>query len=624
MAIDADFQEITNVDVSGMFAEDTGGKNLPAVAGASAVSISDGIITAQRCDVKRDLAHVLHNIKTLAAMAGEGWYYSLPTRNKDGSQGRIEGPSIKCANDIAREYGNCQIDSRAKEHADHWMIAARFVDYETGFSMSRLFRQRRNQRSVGTGDPGRQEDIAFQIGQSKAIRNVVTNALQTIADYAFQLAKQNLADRVGKNLDSYRARVLERFEEMRVDIRRVERVVGKTTAEWSARDVARLIAEIKAVTDNMITADEVWPVATAPVNGAGGNGSAPPPPKREDFVDKGQSTQAGNGQSGNTQAAAKPAETKPAAEQTAAKPAAASKPIPDDAPSQRQRVPGAEAGQPVADTPTATGTPAPTETAEPEADEPDVYVLYDHAGTEVTTTTSPAEYIGEYGRICLRAAKEGEAALKTAIENNELTIEEIQLNGVLGDANGTVNTIHQQCWAIAMNGAGKTVEPTPAKPTLAEPATAEPTDQDSAAGPVTATPSRAAADASPAPDQAADPSAQDGAGDVTSEDDGTGAAAAQETPAGPDPAWIEDAKARFYVIPKKLNPTTASQITSWLVGIREKYNLASTPDDRAKFWAVNSEYLDAIKSTFTSVGQVRALVEQRDANAKAQAEAGGV
>jgi hypothetical protein len=68
---------------------------------------------------------------------------------------------------------------------DAWVFYARFTDIETGFSMERAYRQRKSQSSIKSRDADRQLDIAYQIGQSKAIRNCVVNSLQIYADFAF-------------------------------------------------------------------------------------------------------------------------------------------------------------------------------------------------------------------------------------------------------------------------------------------------------------------------------------------------------------------------------------------------------------------------------------------------------
>lgn len=219
------------------------------------------VFGAQRVAVKRDLEQVRNNLAVLASMAGSDWFYRFPVKDKGGTKKSIEGPSIKLANEVARTFGNCDVDCRAYDLGDSWLFYARFVDLETGFSLTRPFQQRQSQGSLRTKDPERARDIAFQIGVSKAVRNVICNALQSLTDYAFEQARGQMVKRIGKNLDHYRDRIVERLTELDVDHARVEAAVGKPIDKWLAPDMAKIIAELQAVTDGMADPADIWPVS---------------------------------------------------------------------------------------------------------------------------------------------------------------------------------------------------------------------------------------------------------------------------------------------------------------------------------------------------------------------------
>jgi hypothetical protein len=254
------------------FAQPATGQEI-AVHQASNVEITEGVITARKVEVRRDEGAILQRIASQAAAAGEHWYYSFPVKKKGGGTDSIEGPSIKCANAVARLYGNCQVDCRVLDAGKDWIIYARFVDYETGFSLTRPFQQSKTGSKLGGTDEERRQQAALSIGVSKAERNVITNALETFTDYAFEAAKANLVARVGKRLDEYKQRCVDRLGDLGVSTKRAERSLGKTIEAWVARDVARLIAEIKAVNDGMATADDTWPA------------EPPPEPRRSDVED---------------------------------------------------------------------------------------------------------------------------------------------------------------------------------------------------------------------------------------------------------------------------------------------------------------------------------------------------
>ena len=230
---------------------------------------TDRVFGAQAVAVFRDEAKVLSKLKFLAAAAGTDWYYRFPVKNrKENRTDWIEGPSIKLANDLARLYGNCDLDVRVQDLGNSWLFYARFLDLETGFSLVRPFQQQKGAGKIGGGDDARRLDIAFQIGTSKALRNVTVNALQTFADFAFEEAKQGLVDKIGKDLPKWRKGTADRLAE-HLDVARVEAVVGRVVAEWLAPDIARVIAMMKAVQDGMASLDDTFPPLQPAGDGAG-------------------------------------------------------------------------------------------------------------------------------------------------------------------------------------------------------------------------------------------------------------------------------------------------------------------------------------------------------------------
>lgn len=232
-------------------------RNLPVPSQVFAAP-AERVFGAQAVAVKRDEPEIFATLSKLAAVAADDWYYRFPVKGKDGQTSYIEGPSIKCANNVARLFGNCDVDVRVIDAGDSYMFYARFMDLQTGYSLVRPFRQRKNQRTMKT-DAGRAEDIVFQIGASKAIRNVICNALELFTGFGMEEAKKSVIDKVGKKLPEYKDRVVARLKDLRVDLSRAERLRGRVLKEWTAADVALTIAEIKSINDGMSTADDTWP-----------------------------------------------------------------------------------------------------------------------------------------------------------------------------------------------------------------------------------------------------------------------------------------------------------------------------------------------------------------------------
>ena len=213
------------------FANAAGQRNQPPPAGHALVrpttGIAERVVGAQPVAVRRKETEILDKLRTLAAAAGTDWFYRYPVRkkvkNEETGQDEwvtdwIEGPSIKLANDTARIFGNNINEVREIDVGDAWTFYAQFTDIETGFSMERAYRQRKGQTSLKSKDADRQLDIAYQIGQSKAIRNCIVNALQIYADFAFEEARNSLVDKIGKKLEEYRARTIEGIAKIPVEL----------------------------------------------------------------------------------------------------------------------------------------------------------------------------------------------------------------------------------------------------------------------------------------------------------------------------------------------------------------------------------------------------------------------
>jgi hypothetical protein len=228
-------------------------------------------ITARRVEVKRDQAEVLRRIREAATLGADDFYYSFPVRTKGGGRDYIEGISIDGAMASMQAYGNCEVDCRPVDIGHSWIFLARFIDHERGTSLIRPFIQRKVGGSrLGGDDEGRRLEIASSIGASKATRNVIANAIRPFTNYCFERAKSDLVKRVGANLETNRQAVLRSLDKLGVSLKRVEALNGRVAAEWTAREVAGLVVQIKSVQQGLATPNDIWPA------------EPPPEPRRSD------------------------------------------------------------------------------------------------------------------------------------------------------------------------------------------------------------------------------------------------------------------------------------------------------------------------------------------------------
>lgn len=245
--------------------------NLPSVVpmGAdTAINIFGGVITAQKVAVRRNYNDVMQRMKVLAARAGQRYVYSIPFKSKNKQTGEIttqfvRGPTIVLANDLAREYGNCGVEVRVIDSSTHWTYYARFTDYETGYQLTRPFQQRKAQ-NTGMKDVDRQADMVFQIGTSKAIRNVIINALQTLADFCEEEAQGGVLDRVKKDPEKARQWIVDQLAKLQVDTKRVQARYGRSKDNWTHEDMAQMYMELRGILDGVASADDVYPEQETP------------------------------------------------------------------------------------------------------------------------------------------------------------------------------------------------------------------------------------------------------------------------------------------------------------------------------------------------------------------------
>jgi hypothetical protein len=253
-------------------------------------------VTARRVEVKRDQGEVLRRLQQDAAMAGSDFFYSFPVKKKGGGVDYIEGITIDGAMATMQAYGNCEVDCRMIDIGHSWVFLARFIDHERGTSLIRPFLQPKGMAQLGGNDPARKIQIDFNVGASKATRNVIANAIRPYTNFCFDEARNDLVKRVGAKLADHKDRVKLRLNELGVDLKRVEVITGRTLEDWTAREVAGVLTQISTIRKGLAVPNDVWPVPVpephrsdtaapnspeTPTGGGTDDGQSSPQPKTE-------------------------------------------------------------------------------------------------------------------------------------------------------------------------------------------------------------------------------------------------------------------------------------------------------------------------------------------------------
>lgn len=219
------------------------------------------LASAERPMAPRDLKKFLHNLEALSLMAREKFYYRWEAKDRNSASGKsvIMGPSIDLTMALMQIYGNCHVEvAIADQTPTHVVLAARFVDEENNTSVIRLFKQRLSQ-NLGMRDAERAADIVFQIGQSKATRNVIAAALRIYCDQAVKWAHDERFVRIQKNPEGARAWLLGKIKELEIPIQNVEYVIGRPAKSWLVPDMARLFGTLQSIMDTMTTVEDEFP-----------------------------------------------------------------------------------------------------------------------------------------------------------------------------------------------------------------------------------------------------------------------------------------------------------------------------------------------------------------------------
>ena len=218
--------------------------------------------TAVAVQKPRSIARITKNVLEEAKLAGPGFYYRWEVKNKKtGRKSLVQGASIDLAMCLARNYGNCALDIEVQETSTHFHFKGSFIDLETGFTVPRLYRQRKKQDIGGGYGDDRAEDMVFQIGQSKAQRNAIVKAAPNwLIEQAIEVAREAEINKIKpEHLALARARAIQYFETHGVTQERLEATLESPADNWTAENIVDLKGMATALKEGRVTAEELFP-----------------------------------------------------------------------------------------------------------------------------------------------------------------------------------------------------------------------------------------------------------------------------------------------------------------------------------------------------------------------------
>lgn len=224
--------------------------------------------TAMQVIRRRDLIRdVVPRCEQEAAIAGEDFYYSWAQGGKI-----VEGLTVGASLAIARNMGNNAVDVEVTESPSAYYFSAVYIDLETGFNLRRVFRQNKQSpktkegKDVYSGDRG--QDIIFQIGQSKAIRNVTLNAVPSwLARKVFEKAKDNVVAKIEKmGVVKASQLLIDKITALNLPMDRITKHYGAPTT-WDVEKLVMLGGAVRSIEDGRERLDDVFPPDAAAPSG---------------------------------------------------------------------------------------------------------------------------------------------------------------------------------------------------------------------------------------------------------------------------------------------------------------------------------------------------------------------
>lgn len=245
----------------------------PLSEGQPSVTVHTDYVTARQVPKPRDIKAIMKQAIDIAELSGELFFYRWETSSTNHKTGEMKknfviGHSVKLTNEAVRLFGNCVVDQKpVVQTPSSWIFTTTFVDLETGFQRSRHFRMDKQWPVYGRMDRFRKDDIRFQIGQSKADRNVVLNSLpQIILERMLEAAINSVRKQIEfkikntYNGDIQKAidEILKAFESYAVDQELIENKLGLKRDKWDINTLVMLTGDVKALKGGNETKDTLY------------------------------------------------------------------------------------------------------------------------------------------------------------------------------------------------------------------------------------------------------------------------------------------------------------------------------------------------------------------------------
>lgn len=124
----------------------------------------------------RNVNQIRETLSLYAQYAKEDFFYYWIVRDKDGRDTVVKGLSIQAATQALQVWGDISLETTIDEIADGYIVNPCWLDLRTNVSYNRPYIIKKK-TVQGNYDSGRAQEMAVQVGISKAQRNVITKMI---------------------------------------------------------------------------------------------------------------------------------------------------------------------------------------------------------------------------------------------------------------------------------------------------------------------------------------------------------------------------------------------------------------------------------------------------------------
>ena len=210
------------------------------------------LIGQQTTKTKRDLKQILAEALYEAEIAGPDFYYAYPLKGTV-----VEGPSIGMMTSLARIWGKLKIDTETEETQDAWIYKVRVKDLETDLEFNTIYRQRKPRKFPEKMDPARWEDMQFQAGLSKALRNALTKVIpRWLQSACLKKAKEAIIGMIDKPEKVIKTLILE-FSKFNITKEDLEELLGISVTDWTPEEIVTLRGILNQIKEGILRPSEL-------------------------------------------------------------------------------------------------------------------------------------------------------------------------------------------------------------------------------------------------------------------------------------------------------------------------------------------------------------------------------